>query len=278
MAASRVSTVRAIKGPQNCFQISLRSGRLMPKARSRFPKKMRPFRSRARATTHTTGSFAMGQHLMCLRNFVGEHRYFRQLRSFKERLAQHERADVQHAAHIYEYLSEQYIFQNDSLAVLNGTLASLNLAERCGAVPETIRGYSALALGMAMSGMVRVARSYGKRAQRLAEEHGSLPEMARVRLILGVLSYGLGEWNEAEQNAQEAKLLYGRLGIASGLTTVKRWRSSLPSCEVILRKPTGNLGICSRKCRTTGLCRFARGAWPLGSSSTRLLGRQLQSI
>src|SRR5229473_1202774 len=212
MAASRVSTVRAIKGPQNCFQISLRSGRLMPKARSRFPKKMRPFRSRARATTHTTGSFAMGQHLMCLRNFGGEHRYFRQLRSFKERLAQHERADVQHAAHIYEYLSEQYFFQNDSLAVLNGTLASLNLAERCGAVSETIRGYSALALGMAMSGMVRVARSYGKRAQRLAEEHGSLPEMARVRLILGVLSYGLGEWNEAEQNAQEAKLLYGRLG------------------------------------------------------------------
>jgi class 3 adenylate cyclase/tetratricopeptide (TPR) repeat protein len=128
------------------------------------------------------------------------------------RLAQHERADVQHAAHIYEYLSEQYFFQNDSLAVLNGTLASLNLAERCGAVPETIRGYSALALGMAMSGMVRVARSYGKRAQGLAEEHGSLPEMARVRLILGVLSYGLGEWNEAEQNAQEAKLLYERLG------------------------------------------------------------------
>jgi tetratricopeptide (TPR) repeat protein len=128
------------------------------------------------------------------------------------RLAQDRQADVQRVSHIYEYLSEQYFFQNDSLAVLNGTLASLNLAEQCGAVPETIRGYSALALGMAMSGVVRVARSYGKRAQRLAEDYGSLPEMARVRLVLGVLSYGLGEWDEAEQHAEEAKRLYERLG------------------------------------------------------------------
>jgi class 3 adenylate cyclase/tetratricopeptide (TPR) repeat protein len=128
------------------------------------------------------------------------------------RLAAPQKADVQRVSHIYEYLSEQYFFQNDSLAVLNGTLASLNLAEKCGAVPETIRGYSALALGMAMSGLVRVARSYGKRAQRLAEDYGSLPEMARVRLVLGVLSYGLGEWDEAEQDAEEAKRLYERLG------------------------------------------------------------------
>jgi len=128
------------------------------------------------------------------------------------RLAQDRQADVQRVSHIYEYLSEQYFFQNDSLAVLNGTLASLNLAEQCGAVPETIRGYSALALGMAMSGVVRVARSYGKRAQLLAEDYGSLPEMARVRLVLGVLSYGLGEWDEAEQHAEEAKRLYERLG------------------------------------------------------------------
>jgi len=135
---------------------------------------------------------------------------FRQPRT--GRLAQHERADIQRAAHIYEYLSEQYFFQNDSLAVLNGTLASLNLAEQCGAEPETIRGYSALALGMAISGMVRVARSYGKRAQQLAQDYGSLPEMARVRLVLGVVSYGLGEWNEAEQQAEEAKQLYQRLG------------------------------------------------------------------
>lgn len=123
-----------------------------------------------------------------------------------------ERADVQRAAHIYEYLSEQYFFQNDSLAVLNGTLASLNLAEQCGAEPEKIRGYSALALGMGMSGIVRVAHAYGRRARRLSEDYGSLPEIARVNLVLGVLAYGLGEWSEAEQNAQQARTLYEKLG------------------------------------------------------------------
>jgi hypothetical protein len=39
-------TVRAIRGPKTVFQISLRSGRLMLKARLRFPKKARAFRSR----------------------------------------------------------------------------------------------------------------------------------------------------------------------------------------------------------------------------------------
>jgi hypothetical protein len=115
-------------------------------------------------------------------------------------------------SHIYEFLSEQYFFQNDSLAVLNGTLASLNLAEQSGAAPETIRGYTALALGTAMSGLVSVARSYGTRAQRLAERHGSLPDIARVELVLGVLAYGLGKWGDAEQHADKAMGLYQRLG------------------------------------------------------------------
>ena len=129
-----------------------------------------------------------------------------------KRLPPHQQADVQLVSHMYEYLSEQYFFQNDSLAVLNGTLASLNLAEQSGAAPETIRGYTALALGMAMSGLVRVARSYAIRARRLAERHGSLPDIARVELVLGVLAYGLGKWSDAEQHADKALGLNRRLG------------------------------------------------------------------
>ena len=52
-------------------------------------------------------------------------------------LGESKRRDIQLMSHIYEFLSEQYFFQNDSLAVLNGTLASLNLAEQSGAAPET---------------------------------------------------------------------------------------------------------------------------------------------
>jgi hypothetical protein len=127
-------------------------------------------------------------------------------------LAEQDRSDMQRVAHMHEFLSEQYFYQNDSLAVLNGTLASLNLAEKCGATPETIRGYSALALGMGMSGIVGIGRSYGARAIRLAEDYGSLPEIARVRLVLGVLSYGLAEWDNAEAHGEHARRCYERLG------------------------------------------------------------------
>ena len=126
--------------------------------------------------------------------------------------SEQERADVERVSHIYEHLSEQYFFQNDSLAVLNGTLASLNLAEQCGAARETIRGYSALALGMGMSGLVGIARAYGSRATQLADQHGALPEIARVQLVLGVLDYGLGKWESAERGAEQARQLYERLG------------------------------------------------------------------
>lgn len=127
-------------------------------------------------------------------------------------LAEQDRSDMQRVAHMHEFLSEQYFYQNDSLAVLNGTLASLNLAEKCGATPETIRGYSALALGMGMSGMVGIGRSYAARAIQLAEGYGSLPEIARVRLVLGVLSYGLAEWDNAEAHGEHARRCYERLG------------------------------------------------------------------
>ncbi|MCA1549973.1 AAA family ATPase [Bradyrhizobium sp. BRP19] len=123
-----------------------------------------------------------------------------------------EKTRLQQASHIYEHLSEEYFFQNDSLAVLNGTLASLNLAEQSNSAPETIRGYSALSLGLAMSGAVGAARLYSRRALQLAEDRGGLPEKARVELVVGVLSYGLGEWSSAELHANTAAALYSRLG------------------------------------------------------------------
>ena len=123
-----------------------------------------------------------------------------------------QRKALQQAAHIYEHLAEQYFFKNDSLAVLNGTLASLNLAESGGAVAETVRGYAALGLGLGMSGAVAAARRYGRRALDLAHSNGGLPEIARVQLVVGVLEYGLGAWDKAERGAEEAIALYRRLG------------------------------------------------------------------
>jgi adenylate cyclase len=120
--------------------------------------------------------------------------------------------DKQRVAHIYERLSEEYFYRNDPLLVLHGTLASLNLAEQSGAIAETISGYNGLALGLGMAGMAGVARQYSRRAFRLAEEKGDLPEVARAHLVSGVLTCGLGDWTATQRSAQEAALLFRQLG------------------------------------------------------------------
>ena len=64
-------------------------------------------------------------------------------------------------AHIRERLAERHFFRNESIAVLDETLAAVNFAERGGAVVEMISGYSALAIGMGMSGLIGPARFIG---------------------------------------------------------------------------------------------------------------------
>jgi class 3 adenylate cyclase/tetratricopeptide (TPR) repeat protein len=127
-------------------------------------------------------------------------------------LARSANADMQRVAHIYERLSEEHFYRNDPMMVLHGTLVSLNFAERSGSVAETISGYNGLALGLGMSGMVRVARYYSRRAFRLAEERGALPEVARAHLVTGVLTSGLGEWDAAQRSAERAAMLFRQLG------------------------------------------------------------------
>ena len=96
--------------------------------------------------------------------------------------------------------------------MLDETLAALNLAERGGAAAEAISGYSALGLGLGMSGLRRVGRYYRSRALRVADEVGSLPATARAHLLAAVFGYGTGEWALTERCARHALALYRQLG------------------------------------------------------------------
>jgi class 3 adenylate cyclase/tetratricopeptide (TPR) repeat protein len=129
-----------------------------------------------------------------------------------ETLAADVRVNFQMAAHIYERLSEEYFFLNDSVGLLNGTIASLNFAERAGSTAETINGFNALGLGLGMVGYVGAARFYSRRALRLAEQRGKLPDVARAELVAGVLMYGLGKWDLVDQRLERAATLYKTLG------------------------------------------------------------------
>ena len=132
-----------------------------------------------------------------------------------------DRRKLQRTAHIRERLAERHFFLNKSLAVLDETLSALNLAERGGAAIEAISGYSALGLGLGMSGLRGVGRYYCARALRVAGEMGSLPVIARAHLLAAVFGYGMGEWEFTELCAQQALGLYRQLGDRS------RWHAPL---------------------------------------------------
>ena len=123
-------------------------------------------------------------------------------------------------AHIRERLAERHFFRNESIAVLDETLAAVNFAERGGAVVEMISGYSALAIGMGMSGLIGPARFYRDRAMSLSERFEPTPEAARAYLLAAVLEYGLGGWDASERFAERSLSLYRQLGDRGRAQTV----------------------------------------------------------
>ena len=154
--------------------------------------------------------------------------------------------DIRRAAHVYERLSEEYFYLNDSLRVLHGTLASLNLAERSCSTAETISGYNGLALGLGMSGLPGPARFYSRKAFALARERGSKPEVARANLVGGVLASGLGERELARVLSLKAEALFRELGdqarlqnVLVGMTFEHMMYGDIASAERTLRELAG---------------------------------------
>ena len=141
-----------------------------------------------------------------------------------------DRETSRRVAHIRERLAERHFFRNESTAVLDETLAAVNFAERGGAVAEMISGYSALAIGMGMSGLTRPARFYRDRAMSLARQFEPTPEAARAYLLAAVLEYGLGGWDVSEQFARRSLSLYRQLGDRGRAQTVL---NIMYSCRIL---------------------------------------------
>jgi class 3 adenylate cyclase/tetratricopeptide (TPR) repeat protein len=196
-----------------------------------------------------------------------------------------QREELRQAAHVYERLSEEYFYRNDSLHLLHGTLASLNLAERCGSTAETISGYNGLALGLGMSGMKGAARFYSRRAFQLARERGGKPEVARANLVAGVLASGLGEGDHAKTFALEAAAAFRELGDQArlqntlvGLVFEYLIHSDLARAESLLNELSGSdLKEASDTIRAWRLCARAIIDTIKGSADPALL-LELRSV
>jgi class 3 adenylate cyclase/tetratricopeptide (TPR) repeat protein len=152
------------------------------------------------------------QRARSLTRHLGEQFRLRLLPITPGRLTAEERGRYERVAHIRERLAERHFFRNESVAVLDETLAALNRAERCGAVAEMMSGYSALALGLGMSGLRSGANFYRRQALSLAEKSGRNSAAARAYLLAAVLGYGTGEWEFTERCADRSLSLFRELG------------------------------------------------------------------
>lgn len=128
------------------------------------------------------------------------------------------------AAHIFLRLAEHAYFESDGLRVCHFTLASLNRAERTGAIRELVEGYGGLAIGLASTGTSGLARFYRQRSLSLAHEQGSLHDQGFANLLAAVCAFGLGDWAAAIDYSDIGAKLCRELG--------DRFREQ--SCRVVL--------------------------------------------
>lgn len=116
------------------------------------------------------------------------------------------------AAHIHARLSEQAYFAGDPLRILHGTLASLNSAERVGAVHEIIEGYGAMAIGLGTAGMHGAARFYRDRSLARAAEAGALEGRGIAHLFAAVYSFQAGEWSATLEHCRRGAAVCAQVG------------------------------------------------------------------
>lgn len=134
------------------------------------------------------------------------------LRLSRRTLATKDTARAQRVSHIHERLAEIAYFDNRPAPLLYHTLASLNLAERSGAVRETVDGYAALSIGYLVAGMRRLSLFYNQRSLSLAQERGTPADLAYAHLVNMVYRATIGDWNALDPSAEVALPIYRQLG------------------------------------------------------------------
>ena len=116
------------------------------------------------------------------------------------------------AAHLYMRLAEYAYFTNDTLGLAYGTLASLNRAERSGALPEVVNASGGLALGLAAVGLLRWSDYYRRRSIDLAVTAGSPSAQGFAELLACVRAFHIGDWEGMKAHSEHGAAIWRKLG------------------------------------------------------------------
>ena len=102
------------------------------------------------------------------------------------------------AARAYALLSEILYFTAETLLGVTCVMSSLNLAEKAGASPELARAYANTCIATSLIPLHRLARLYGRLAQKTAHQSGQIAAQVHVGNYTAVYAVGVGDWAHAE--------------------------------------------------------------------------------
>lgn len=115
-------------------------------------------------------------------------------------------------AHMFTRMAEHAYFNGDGLGLVHATLTALNRAERAQAMRESVEGLGGMAIGMAISGQIRLAERYRLEAVSLAQRQGSLHDQGFANLLAGVSAFQSGQWVQSSAHCTSGSVLFERLG------------------------------------------------------------------
>jgi class 3 adenylate cyclase/tetratricopeptide (TPR) repeat protein len=121
------------------------------------------------------------------------------------------------ATRAFERLAFLNYYANAKGPGISAVLHAVNLAERAGPSPELARAYATMSVAAGVVGLHVLARSYARKALRIARTENDLPALAFVLVATSTYHSTVGNWTTAREGFLEG------LGIAERLGDQRRW-------------------------------------------------------
>ena len=123
-----------------------------------------------------------------------------------------EREAAIEVAGLYELLSRNYFYSNETLPIIYTAVRFLNEAEKAGTSPELATAYSTVANLCGFMQLHTLAESYVERGMAVSEEVNQPSNRITVRVVTSVYHIMVGKWDEVRTRANEAKAICEQLG------------------------------------------------------------------
>jgi predicted ATPase/class 3 adenylate cyclase len=115
-------------------------------------------------------------------------------------------------ARCYGGLTEIYYFANENLALFNGFLRTVNLAEGVGTSKELALAYANMCIACGVIPLAGPARAYGELARQVAEQLNQTSLTAFILARLSLYTTGAAEWSTSREWLGQAVKLLEELG------------------------------------------------------------------